>query len=64
LRNVAGTLHLPGSPAFSGYEIHMGSTSGPALARPADIERLADATEAALDWSVLDEWLGCTSKEQ
>ncbi len=119
LRNVAGTLHLPGSPDFSGYENHMGSTSGPALARPAlgfsdtrsdgaqsadglifatychgifdhpdaldallawagmavpqtsdfglrreaDIERLADATEAALDWRLLDEWLGCPSQE-
>jgi adenosylcobyric acid synthase len=45
LRNHAGAgkavaqcrrhLHLPGSPAFAGYEIHMGITRGPALARPA-----------------------------
>lgn len=35
LRNVAGALTLPGGPAFSGYEIHMGVTTGPALAQPA-----------------------------
>jgi adenosylcobyric acid synthase len=29
-----------------------------ALRREADIERLADATEAALDWTVLDSLLG------
>lgn len=28
-----------------------------ALRREADIERLADATEKALDWAVLDQWL-------
>ena len=110
LRNVTGSLQLPGSPAISGYEIHMGTTRGAALERvavafadgrsdgaqsadgqiiasychglfdhpdalsglltwagmtspstadfalrrEADIERLADATEAALDWRVLD----------
>jgi adenosylcobyric acid synthase len=115
LRNVTGYLQLPGAPAFGGYEIHMGTTRGAALERPAvvfadgradgaqsadgqilasychglfdhpealsgllawagmsaplttdfalrreaDIERLADATEAALDWSVLDPLLGC-----
>jgi adenosylcobyric acid synthase len=109
LHNVSGTLALPGAPAMAGYEIHMGLTSGAALARPAlhladgrndgaisadgrifasychglfdhpealtallawagmqdslvvdfaarrerDIERLADAVEAALDWSKL-----------
>ncbi|MDA8258675.1 MAG: cobyric acid synthase [Betaproteobacteria bacterium] len=114
LRNVAGSLRLPGAPAMAGYEIHMGITRGAALAnaalrfadgrsdgaqsndgqiigsychglfdhpealrglpaqlgmvapvhadfalrREADIERLADAAEAALDWSVLDEMLG------
>ncbi|MDP1610233.1 MAG: cobyric acid synthase [Sulfuritalea sp.] len=34
LRNVAGTLTLPGAPAVEGYEIHMGITTGPALAAP------------------------------
>ena len=29
-----------------------------ALRREADIKRLADATEAALDWTVLDRLLG------
>ena len=37
LRNVAGTLALPGSPRVAGYEIHMGVTRGAALARPAAI---------------------------
>ncbi|MCF8151266.1 MAG: cobyric acid synthase [Burkholderiaceae bacterium] len=114
LRQVSGHLQLPGTPAFSGYEIHMGATHGPALQRAAlvfadgrrdgaqsddgriyasychgifdhpqalsgllawagmdspltadfaqrreaDIERLADATEAALDWGVLDNLIG------
>lgn len=35
LGNVAGTLALPGAPAVTGYEIHMGVTRGPALANPA-----------------------------
>jgi adenosylcobyric acid synthase len=35
LRNVTGRLALPGNPAVSGYEIHMGVTRGAALARPA-----------------------------
>ncbi|MBS1190816.1 MAG: adenosylcobyric acid synthase (glutamine-hydrolyzing) [Rhodocyclaceae bacterium] len=35
LRNVAGTLALPGAPAMAGYEIHLGVTSGPALETPA-----------------------------
>ena len=114
LRNVTGCLQLPGLPAITGYEIHMGATRGEALnqaavvfsdgradgaqsadgqiiasychglfdhpqalggllawagmssplatdlalRREADIERLADATEAALDWTVLDELVG------
>jgi adenosylcobyric acid synthase len=118
LRNVTGALQLPARPAFTGYEIHMGTTRGAALENPAvliadgradgradgaqsadgriiasychglfdhpdalcgllawagmhapmtadfaqrraaDIERLADATEAALDWTVLDTLLG------
>jgi adenosylcobyric acid synthase len=37
LRNVTGTLALPGAPAVAGYEIHMGVTRGPALARPAAV---------------------------
>ena len=35
LENVSGTLALPGSPCLEGYRIHMGVTSGPALASPA-----------------------------
>jgi len=35
LKNVAGTLNLPGNPAVRGYEIHMGVTTGAALAHPA-----------------------------
>lgn len=35
LRNVSGTLALPGAPRLQGYEIHLGITTGPALARPA-----------------------------
>ena len=114
LRNVGGHLQLPGEPAFTGYEIHMGTTHGAALHKPAatfadgrndgaqsadgqiiasychglfdhpealaallawagmasplavdfaqrreaDIERLANATEAALDWKVLDGLIG------
>jgi len=34
LRNVAGTLELPGAARLAGYEIHMGVTRGPALSRP------------------------------
>ncbi|MDP2752735.1 MAG: cobyric acid synthase [Rhodocyclaceae bacterium] len=34
LRNVTGHLTLSGNPAMTGYEIHMGITTGPALARP------------------------------
>jgi len=113
LKNVSGVLNLPGAPAVQGYEIHMGVTSGAALATPsatldgqadgalsadgqilatychglfdapaalaallrwagaglddphfdaaarreADIERLADSVEAALDWERLAPWL-------
>ncbi|MDO8960443.1 MAG: cobyric acid synthase [Rhodocyclaceae bacterium] len=113
LRNVTGRLALDGSPAMAGYEIHMGVTRGPALARPAvrlddgraegalsaddqiigsychglfdhpqalaallawagakdiapvdfaarreaDIDRLADAVETALDWKLLSRWI-------
>ena len=35
LVNVHGRLALPGEPPVAGYEIHMGVTSGPALAMPA-----------------------------
>ena len=35
LANVAGQLALPGAAEVRGYEIHMGVSSGPALARPA-----------------------------
>lgn len=48
LRNVSGTL-FPGSPheaRLRGYEIHMGRTVGPALARPA--ARIESAAEGAL----------------
>jgi adenosylcobyric acid synthase len=109
LRNVSGHLALPGRPAMTGYEIHLGVTQGPGLAHPAvhladgrpegaispdgqifatychglldhpaalsallawagleasapvdfparreaDLDRLADAVEAALDWGRL-----------
>ncbi len=109
LRNVRGQVMLEGKPALAGYEIHLGVTAGPALARPAvrlddgrpdgalsadnqilatychglfdhpaalsallgwagagevktvdfaarreaDLDRLADSVEAALDWSKL-----------
>ena len=35
LENVTGALSLMGAPAVSGYEIHMGVSTGPALQRPA-----------------------------
>jgi adenosylcobyric acid synthase len=110
LRNVGGQLLIGGNPGVAAYEIHMGITAGPALARPAvrlddgrsdgaiseddrilgtychglfdqpmalqallewagagtiapvdlaarrraDIDRLADAAQAALDWALLD----------
>ena len=116
LRTVAGRLMLPGEPAMSGYEIHMGVTHGAALdraavrlddgdggrsdgaisednrifatychglfdhpralsalltwagadgiapvdlaaRREADIDRLADAVEAALDWEAMGRWV-------
>ena len=43
LRNVAGRLDLAGAPAMAGYEIHLGVTRGPALARP--LVRLADGRD-------------------
>ena len=58
LETVTGTLNLPGSPALTGYEIHMGVTRGPALARPA--ARLADGrTDGALsdDGQILGTYL-------
>jgi len=116
LRNVSGHLALPGRPAMTGYEIHLGVTQGEGLARvavelsdgrrdgalsaddqvfatychglfdhpqaltsllawagltesqqvdfaarrEADLDRLADSVEAALDWSKLRAaWPGC-----
>ncbi len=116
LRNVSGHLALPGQPAMTGYEIHLGVTQGAGLARAtvdladgrrdgaisaddqvlatychglfdhppaltallawaglaesqpvdfaarreADLDRLADSVEAALDWSKLRAaWAGC-----
>jgi adenosylcobyric acid synthase len=35
LRNVSGHLCLPGQPAMTGYEIHLGVTRGAGLAQPA-----------------------------
>ena len=35
LRNVTGQLCLPGSPAMTGYEIHLGVSQGEGLQRPA-----------------------------
>ena len=43
LVNVHGTLALPGNAAVAGYEIHMGVTHGPALARP--VAHLADGCQ-------------------
>lgn len=42
-------------PALGGYEIHAGVTVPEDIAarRTADLERLADAVEAALDWTKL-----------
>ena len=113
LRNVRGHLNLPGAPAMTGYEIHLGVTRGPGLAqaalqlddarsdgaisadgqvfatychgvfdhpealtallawaglqetkqvdfaarREADLDRLADSVEAALDWEKMGQWL-------
>ena len=113
LRNVSGHLALPGQPAMTGYEIHLGVTEGAGLAQPAlqfadgkkdgaisadnqifatychgvfdhpdaltallawaglqelapsdfaarreaDLERLADSVEAALDWEKLSPYL-------
>jgi adenosylcobyric acid synthase len=110
LRNVGGRLLIVGEPQMHGYEIHVGVTRGPALARPAvrfddgredgaisedgrilgtychglldrpealralliwagagstapvdlaarreaDIDRLADAAQAALNWTLLE----------
>ena len=34
LQNVSGTLNLPGSPSLTGYRIHMGVSTGPALETP------------------------------
>ncbi|UCV08085.1 cobyric acid synthase [Dechloromonas denitrificans] len=113
LRNVSGHLALPGRPAMTGYEIHLGVTGGAGLAqgavqladgrsdgaisadnqifatychgvfdhpdaltgllawagmtegeqvdfaarREADLDRLADSVEAALDWGKLARYL-------
>jgi len=113
LRNVSGHLALPGQPAMTGYEIHLGVTRGAGLdcaavqladgrsdgaisadeqvfatychgvfdhpqaltallawagmmeteqvdfaaRRAADLDRLADSVEAALDWQKLAPWL-------
>jgi len=46
LENVSGTLALPGSPAITGYRIHMGVTHGPAMQRPAT--QLDGAPEGAI----------------
>jgi adenosylcobyric acid synthase len=48
LKNVAGTLNLPGKPAVKGYEIHMGVTSGPALGTPtASLDGTSDGALSA-----------------
>lgn len=56
LRNVTGRLVLGDAPV-SGYEIHAGTSSGPALARPAVL--LENATDGALgdDGQVLGTYL-------
>lgn len=58
LENRRGALALDGLPAVAGYEIHMGVSRGPALARPA--VRFADGhTDGALseDGQVLGSYL-------
>ena len=51
LRNVSGHLALPGQPAMSGYEIHLGVSQGPGLAKPAVVlaEGRADGAISADD---------------
>ena len=46
LKNVVGTLALPGAAPIKGYEIHMGVSRGPALSRPS--ARLSDNADGAL----------------
>ncbi|TXT30826.1 MAG: adenosylcobyric acid synthase [Rhodocyclaceae bacterium] len=120
LRNVSGHLSLPGQPAMTGYEIHLGVTRGTGLAqsavqladgvpdgaispdnqvfatychgvfdhpealtallawagmqeteqvdfaarREADLDRLADSVEAALDWKKMADLLPGGSESQ
>ncbi len=48
LRNVTGTLNLPGAPVVRGYEIHMGVTSGAAMQQPASwLDGHADGARSA-----------------
>ncbi len=54
LGNVAGHLCLPGAPAVSGYEIHMGVTRGAALARPA-LQLARDGTGQRPDGAISDD---------
>jgi adenosylcobyric acid synthase len=119
LRNVSGHLTLPGQPAMTGYEIHLGVTQGDALLQPAvqlaggcsdgvisadnqlfatychgifdhpqaltallawagmqeseqvdfvarreaDLDRLADSVEAALDWEKMRDFLPLVKKD-
>ena len=50
LKNVSGTLNLPGSPAVTGYEIHMGVSTGPALTNAAaTLNGQADGARSADD---------------
>ena len=46
LERVVGNLRLPGRPRCAGYEIHMGTTRGPALEHPA--VDIADRVDGAL----------------
>jgi adenosylcobyric acid synthase len=50
LKNVSGSLALPGAAAVAGYEIHMGETTGQALDRPA--VRLTGAVGERADGAV------------
>ncbi|PXW25604.1 cobyric acid synthase [Paraburkholderia caballeronis] len=47
LRNVRGALTFADAPAVAGYEIHMGETEGPALAKPVLSLAGSDAGDAA-----------------
>jgi len=57
LRNVTGTLQLPGQPPVAGYEIHAGISQGPALCTPAvQLDHRSDGAHSA-DGQILASYL-------